>query len=217
MGNYKLELISIHIPKTGGTSFRNTLQDVYGKDTVQLYYEKKKAEGRIILKKKAKVLHGHITTKEYDQLVEDYPFLDSIPLITWIRDPAERVVSNYYYLIEILTKQLEPHKAETPGLQKRMTRSLIEFVRYSPHRNVISKHLKLHWLKSNKLIFTGLLKEYDVELEKLSKLLGWKNAQKYVHNRTANKYDVTDEEMEIIKKFNKQDQKLYDFVLINNS
>lgn len=205
----KLELISIHIPKTGGTSFRNTLQDIYGKEAVQLCYGHKKEGSKIKINPESRVLHGHISIREYDQLVENYPTISSVPLITWVRNPIERVISNYYYYLDAVSSYLEPSKEKYPGLQKRITRSLLEFARQPVNRNVQSRHIKIEWMKSKQLRFIGIMEQYDEDLNEMKEIFGWDTPRSYKHNETKNKYEVAPDIRSKIESLNGLDLELF--------
>ena len=104
-----IEIISIHIPKTAGTSFRNILKAVYSKEQVvridiSLPSEKTSFPSTSHpppkhLPRGCRVIHGHF---RYRDLAEFYKLNSDIPIITWVRDPVERVISNYYYLRQVL-------------------------------------------------------------------------------------------------------------------
>jgi hypothetical protein len=86
-------LISIHIPKTAGSSFRRFLEQTYGPSLRCLYSEEETAP-RLIpgvrIEKRIRCLHGHFQGNAY---TDRYPRAKKI---TWLRDPVERVVSSYY-------------------------------------------------------------------------------------------------------------------------
>jgi hypothetical protein len=86
-------LLSVHIPKTGGVSFRNMLKEFYGPGFVLSYWDITDAWGRVLpeIPKSATCVHGHFVAHE---LAERFP---SANLITWVRNPVERVVSSYYH------------------------------------------------------------------------------------------------------------------------
>ncbi|MCF8405739.1 MAG: sulfotransferase family protein [Bacteroidales bacterium] len=102
-------IISLHIPKTAGTSFRIALQEHFGDSLIEDYgtrpfrvnYDvaRKKAEefNRKIKGEKysnVKCIHGHFLAVKYANLKN----LDAT-FITWLRDPVERLISNYYHII----------------------------------------------------------------------------------------------------------------------
>ena len=86
-------ILSIHIPKTAGVSIRNVLKEHYGPGFVQYYWQITDAWGKILEKVpvEATCVHGHYQT---DVLTECFP---DATLMTWVRDPVERVVSSYHH------------------------------------------------------------------------------------------------------------------------
>ena len=107
----KIELVSIHIPKTAGTSFRNILKNVYGeKEVIRFDISNRRGitiEEKVLKSKKLsrriKVIHGHFT---YRNLTKMVALSDNVPIVTWLRNPIKRVISNYYYLEEKIIEGL---------------------------------------------------------------------------------------------------------------
>ena len=208
-----LELISIHIPKTAGTSFRNILKDVYGDQNVvrldipnNVELNKKKFEGRS-LDPEIKVIHGHFS---YKRLTEAFEIPEDIPVITWLRDPATRVISNYYYLDMILRKELDEERKGLNILLK-MEKSLLEYASTKVNRNRIWKFMK--GIAIEDLFFVGLTEHYEEDLEYLGKKLGWKRHRVFKHNPTAKKPEVDQETIDRIKELNSEDYKIYNRAL----
>jgi hypothetical protein len=86
-------IISIHVPKCAGTSFRNVLQKIFGRRLWSNY-------GTVFTREQARpdlvpvntvCIHGHFFADAFSDL---YP---QARLITWIRHPVERVLSNYHF------------------------------------------------------------------------------------------------------------------------
>jgi hypothetical protein len=213
----RLELISIHIPKTAGTSFRNTLKTVYGDDHVArldigLYREIVNLNEQEFLEptlpSHLKVIHGHFS---YEKLNAHFDILKTTPVITWLRDPVERVMSNYFYLVQRLHDELQEEKK---GLDiiKKLKRSLSEYAMYPAHQNRLSKFLA--GIELEQLFFVGFTDNYNDGMERISNLLGWENYEAFYHNRTeGRKYNVTDEEIDLIRSQNQLDIKLYEEAL----
>jgi len=101
-----LELISLHIPKSGGYAFINWLESIYGQDRVYLDYDenphnykqpyhinpddylKRFASGYPFLVGK-KAVHGHLWMKKYHNIT-------GVPRVAFLREPIERLISDYW-------------------------------------------------------------------------------------------------------------------------
>ncbi|MCB9301749.1 MAG: sulfotransferase family 2 domain-containing protein [Lewinellaceae bacterium] len=216
-----LELISIHIPKTAGTSFRNTLRGVYGEQSVirldiglvrQEVRVEEELYGLPYFPKQTRVIHGHFS---YPLLQQNFQVPENIPIITWLRDPVERVISNYFYLARRLAEELQE---ERKGLNilKKMQRSLLEYANFEPSQNRMSKFLE--GLELEELFFVGIQEDYDRSLERLAGLLEWKDFPVFHHNQTGGYADsVSPQEREQIRAWNSRDVALYEKALEMNA
>jgi len=119
-------LLSVHIPKTGGVSFRNMLSGYYGTGFVLSYWEVSDAWGRILPEapKTATCIHGHFVAHE---LADRFP---AARLVTWVRDPAERVASSYYHRL----RDPDPRNYVTRMVHEKKL-SLLEFAELPEARN----------------------------------------------------------------------------------
>jgi len=78
-------IISVHIAKTGGASFLGYLNSVFGDQVYHGYFFDKEKMPQV------SIIHGHFNAYKQKQR---YP---EAQLITWMRDPIERVISHYQY------------------------------------------------------------------------------------------------------------------------
>lgn len=214
-----VELISVHIPKTAGTSFFSTLQNVYGEDAVQrvdirpgdeksLAKRAAARENPKVLSDSIKVLHGHFT---YHDVKEFYGLEGDIPVITWIRDPAERLISDYYYLSKVLRSMI-PQDHKNAKLINRMEKSLIEFARSDKNRNRITTFLSGVALKD--FDFVGIKEKLEEDIEDLAYLLEWDKYEIFHHNiNSPHKKEVDKALKEEIAELNRDDVDLYEEAL----
>ena len=88
-------IVSVHVPKCAGTSFRHLLAQIYG-DRLWLNY------GTVFARTQARpgcvpagtaLIHGHFLADTFDDIVPPPT------LVTWLRHPVERVVSHYYHFL----------------------------------------------------------------------------------------------------------------------
>lgn len=210
----QLDLISLHIPKTAGTSFRQVLHAVYGDRLTkldirndQLLVEDKLFFGSE-LPAGTTVIHGHFF---YPHLKRTLALAENVPIITWLRHPVERVISNYYYLSKRLAEEL---REEEKGLNIRMKmqRSLLEFAQTDFARNRMSRFLT--GIPLEKLFFVGLVEHYEEDLELLGRKLSWPRLHINAVNQTgAAKLEVDEETRQQIAQWNASDMALYQTAL----
>lgn len=101
-----MKIISLHIPKTGGISFREHLKHIYGVDSVIYDYPPNNVpvedtaydltigfqdiEHRLLDHRNTYVFHGHFKMTRYNGF-------HLVRRIVWIRNPVERLVSHFNY------------------------------------------------------------------------------------------------------------------------
>lgn len=88
-------LLSVHVPKCAGTSFRHALNAIFGAQ-VWYNYGTVFAQGQAragIVPDGTRVIHGHFLADAFDRVIAERR------LITWLRHPVERVVSNYQHFL----------------------------------------------------------------------------------------------------------------------
>ena len=208
-----IELVSLHIPKTAGTSFRNILKDVYGGSHVARLDIRKHIElnGKLHkgskLKPGIRVVHGHFP---FQKLIDQFVIREGTPVITWLREPAERVISNYYYLDKILRQELNEEKKDLNILAK-MEKTILEYAATETNRNRISKFLD--GIEPEEFFFIGFTDHYQDDLELLSRMLKWENYSLLKQNITGNKPNLDEETLQRIKALNTADYEIYNKAL----
>jgi len=161
-----VDLISIHIPKTAGVSFLAILRQVYGNGVVCDYGDPVRSLGR------ARVVHGHFPAGRYRSRWPE------ASLVTWMRDPVERVISYYYYWLDA-----EPHG--NPNHERFMaTRpSLVEFARAPEVQAEVGQYLD--GVEPSDFLFVGFVDRFDRDVQRLARLLNWPPIRIPRRNATA--------------------------------
>ncbi len=175
-----LDLISIHIPKTGGRSFYEILKFVYGN---KLDNRTKRndffSDNQLIAKplevsSDVLVLHGHLY---FNEIIDHIG--QKTKLITWLREPVDRVISNYYFFMyRISTGKVVAKQLSKAGL------SLLEYARLESERNIMSQFLEGSEFED--FYFVGDFNNYQQEVISLGKLLDWpERLPEIFENKTA--------------------------------
>ena len=99
-------IISVHLPKTGGTSFERYLQQTLpGKVKLDYFNSMNRDEvlsfskelnwwkRRSLRSEGFQVIHGHFYPCKYQRFKKDR----NTKFIIWLRDPIERLLSTYYF------------------------------------------------------------------------------------------------------------------------
>lgn len=92
-------LVSVHIPKTAGTSFGGILDALYGdafshRVGSRLWAEETRQDPAL-LAPGTRCVHGHFPADLFDAVADDRK------LVTWIRHPVDRIVSNYFHFLRL--------------------------------------------------------------------------------------------------------------------
>ncbi len=204
-----IELISIHIPKTAGTSFYNVLSDAYAHDISPSYRRidlpgLKDHKGQIQLQSLSdfRVIHGHFRYSEIRYLHES----TRAPIVSWLRHPADRVISNYRYFIDRLANPaINPEVSQLN--QHRRNEGLLEYASLPENRNRIAYFLE--GLVIDDIFFCGLQEHFEDDLLELGSKLDWPPIHAPRLNTTRIHDQVSSEDYETICAMNNLDMDLY--------
>ena len=212
-------IISIHIPKTGGTTFVDVLRK-YVQEVLYLDY------GLEPLAPTALFRQGKLITAPFESIVND---LESLPgrsvihghfpakkvhdlfpnavYVTWLRDPVERVISNYLYW----------QRSDIPGDRRweqvtAQNMSLEQFAQLDFARDLQEAFLSP--LAVEEFDFIGITEEYDRSLELFRRLFCLDTrldatAQNDNPNRQGKFYDLDPEVRKKIRLLNERDVHTY--------
>lgn len=222
-------LISIHIPKTAGFAFREHLDSIFKNEIFHYYdmeYEFTEPRKPILLTqlyRKWKLIKlnlkgfGHITPmhKCIHGHFRASTFLMSFPdakLVTWLRDPVERVASHYYYWLREpdygsdVCKYLHKRKLTLEQFSE------LDYVRNFQFRYLNGVPLEKFW-------FVGIQEEYKRDIKRFYTLLGQEMTEKNIKdNKNPNKpvdkkYDIQPEIRNKIINLNDLDYNIYNQAL----
>ena len=144
-------LISIHMPKTAGLSFRGALEEHFGDSFSHDYLDyplavpardKHELAMRFCLRAKAsdfsgvECIHGHFLPLKYLLLADEV----DCRFVTWLREPVARLVSHYHYWL----RSYDPDSDSTSPLHRRVVEeqwTLEQFCLSDELRNVYSQYL----------------------------------------------------------------------------
>lgn len=223
---HALELISIHIPKTAGTSFHKILEAQYpGKALLRLDFEyvrdqdetdilraKNKTEQRVLdglvnageIPDHVKAIHGHFTRQDIYQLLGN---IQDVRMVTWLREPIDRVISNYNYLNELLESEIQD-RPQAQRLVKRLKRSIYEFASLPANANKYQIYLGGQSLDF--FDFVGLTDVFDEDIQRLADIMGWQTPEVYHVNKTPRKsHGFTAEEQTSLESLYSHDIRIY--------
>ncbi|MDF2798283.1 MAG: hypothetical protein K0R85_1027 [Devosia sp.] len=178
MDKMKLELISVHVPKCAGSSFRETLERAYSTDAVAFDYGDRPVDpcspGNLdpvgyvdrqwptieanIQNKLA--VHGHFRASKYDFAG------DSCARITFLRHPVDRLISHYYFWLSL---PRHGHSLQDYLLDHELT--LIQFAQL-PYMQYFYTGLFFQGVDMKRFDFIGRCDAMPTEIERLGTLLG---------------------------------------------
>jgi len=140
-------ILSVHVPKTAGNSFRECLAEAFGDRMMTDYgdwagcdlpetnlHRAKRTEAmrarKAELVGKYDVIHGHFVADKFDGLFPNARY------VAFFRDPYQQAVAHYYFL---LRNPQRPHPEERILHERKM--SLLEYLEWEAFRNQQSQYL----------------------------------------------------------------------------
>jgi hypothetical protein len=193
--------IHIHIPKTAGSTrawiFERLPYCNVHSENVYLAGVKKRVHDY----EKYDIITGHFFADVYDHL----------PLVTFLRDPVERVISHYaHFQRSYKAYAADDAKGGLPWDYKYgyppKSIDIIEFAEMWP--NLMSSYVK-----GGNFSYVGVMEDFNVCLYELSILFNFEMPVGYINYRvTKEKPHVTEDQREIIALVNSEDVGLYNDV-----
>jgi len=200
------KIISMHIPKTAGTTFKSYLYSAYNNDVIvtstkPLFTRCDELSNRDKLHLNTfneHVVHGHFTFDEIEYNKEYF-------YITWLRDPVERVISHYFFWKNKPDINMHPIEKKI----KYENLSLSEFAEIPCMRNIGLYFLGKEGVR--KMNFIGITELFDESMQLLSKQLKNEFSMINIEKQRVNtqKEFVSDYLRKHIKDLNSEEFQLY--------
>lgn len=166
-------LISLHVPKTGGTSFAQLLQSWFAKELLLWHYPEKDGPPAKHILREGMCIHGHFNGARGFGVWQYYP--ECTQFITFYRDPFERFLSQWFHL-KALAAPAHPVHAQSfeswihsrAEDQKRMDNrwSFIWHLPCAPDAATFSD------IVDERFLFIGIMDRFAHSVVALAKLLG---------------------------------------------
>lgn len=197
--NHKL-IVSMHVPKTGGTSLMKEIQ-AGAMGRYFLDYERPGAGQpfiwkKLILKKQYLMarLHKHRLLNNYDVIhghfpIRKYIFLyPKVDFITFLREPVSRILSAYYYFKDVASKNPRSvHNNPNILLVSQNKLSLLEFAARYVMRSIYS--ILISGLTLQEFTMIGITERYQDSIALLNKMYGMQIKVRHERNNDYKRYE----------------------------
>lgn len=172
-------LISVHLPKTAGMSFGHSLQNYFGKYFLRDYSDlpintpvfernlraiEDSVNNSVKKFKKVKCIHGHFLPLKYLHI----GVREEVKFITWLRNPVERLASNYYFWLRAYNSKT------TAPLHKRVVEENWSLERFCLSPELRNFYTQFFWgFPISRFDFIGVTEYYKEDFKLFSeKILG---------------------------------------------
>lgn len=212
-------IISVHIPRTAGSSFRAYLSRNPAIRMVENYGNPifvpallrngfaTCARWKYRLKPmapEAHIIHGHFLPTTYRHLYKQ----KRAKFVTWLRDPADRIRSQYDYCFQ------SDKRVDKSPFQNRVARENWSFRDFYNHPHAQNLYTKFLWNFSIEYFdFIGIVEHYNEDFSYFCRhYFNDDNPQEIYGNRTLSSF-ASDENKAQIRRLNEADYALYQYAL----
>ena len=161
-------VVSVHLPKTAGTSFGAALRRAYGEAYLEDYGDlpmqhapwkrqwralRAAIRGADVLPEPVRCVHGHFLAAKYRFLARR----QKVCYITWLRDPVERIASHYHFW-------RRDYAGDDPAqpLRNRVLREEWSFERFALGPEMRDVYRRYLWrFDPRRFDFIGITEHYD--------------------------------------------------------
>ena len=207
----EVEIVSVHLPKTAGTSFRRILINTYGEEKVFKDYKKQNVSEILseIKGQNIRAIHGHFKVDKYEGYFPD------AKRIIWLREPIKRLISNYWHQVT----HFQNRKLNLDEIELEKEKFLI-YAKKPNFRNLMSRHFRTKNIDN--FWFVGVTEFFEEDAAEIQGLLGWPeltiskiNKHKYpkVYSAFVSSVLSDSEMIDRLTSLNLKDIKLYDNAL----
>ncbi|MFK7831540.1 MAG: hypothetical protein AB8B57_17335 [Congregibacter sp.] len=225
-------LVSLHLPKTAGTSFLSVLEQEYGERLCRDYDDRPLNQSprrrctaalgcavqNVVLPSRfdqVDCIHGHFLPLKYRLLA----WRRSVRFITWLRDPVERLASHYHYWLRTY------NPTESGQLHRKVIEERWDIERFCLSAELQNTYYRFFWrFPPRRFDFLGITEHFESDVAILAERYfsaPFVNVPKQNVNQenpgadeqTPQRY-VTDETFrQTVADFHAQDMALYKLVL----
>jgi len=215
----KHKFVFIHIPKSAGTTFHRILSPNYKMRVIKgswevyensRYFEKVTSEpgyDRDEMFKRYEVIRGSFPYQRFYYLKKKYKW----KLITWVRDPVERLISNYNHLVHRPSPSLYKKGAKQKLVfEKARSMNIVEFSKYLSDFN--TRHIGED---PSIFDFIGVVERFPKSLDLFNKKFNSRlqNRKRSNVHRWKKRVEVSQEVKEELKSHHPKDYKFYNNVI----
>ncbi|MFA9556940.1 sulfotransferase family 2 domain-containing protein [Evansella sp. AB-rgal1] len=209
-------LVHLHMPKTGGTSLKNIIKkniDPHRNLDVYVEHEKRERIMRTIHSNQFDCIQGHFPYGIHKYIPCPFTY------ITMLRDPIDRIVSEYYFIknnkkhelhhvVQHLSLEEYQNQPQNRNLQTRLISGHMSDPLTIADVNKAKENIEKHFS------VVGITEMFDESLLLMEKKFGWKNVKNRKQNATKKRPALTSlspKTLTLIKRNNNLDNILYQF------
>ncbi len=209
-------IISVHIPRTAGSSFRaylransniNLMEDYGNPIMVPSVIRNGFASYGYVkqlfrpIPKNIDCLHGHFLPFKYKRSKDQ----QNVKFITWLRDPAQRIRSQYDYCFQ------SDKRVDKSPFQNKVAKEKWSFEAFFTDSRMQNLYSKFLWrFPINLFDFVGIVEYYEEDFKYFAEHYFNDFEPKYIYGNRTSPVEIDESTREKIMRINAPDYKIYE-------